>query len=228
MKKTILYISASTLAFGLLLTNCSKKSDPAPAAATSTTGTTTTGTTTSGTTTNSSTTGSTTTSTTAGSTTSTTSSGSTTSSTTAGSTTSTSSGTTTSSITLKGTGTFTVDGVNYSGDVMFIPNNIDAYTVACDGNNIISIQASIISKTFKDGTYPILSPMTRDSEQASIVVVDRSGEGGPIQWKQYWSNAADGGTVTISGKTVSFSNIKLKLNADSKVVITVSAKMTIE
>ena len=111
---------------------------------------------------------------------------------------------------------------------MFIPNNIDSYTVACDGNNIMSMQASIMSKTFKDGTYPVLSQLTRDPEQASIAVVDRSGQGGPIQWKQYWSSAADGGTVTISGKTVSFSNIKLVLNSDSKVVITVSAKMTIE
>ena len=64
MKKTILYIAASAIGFGLMLTNCSKKTDPAPAATTSTAGTTTTGTTTSGTTS-----GSTTTSTTAGTTT---------------------------------------------------------------------------------------------------------------------------------------------------------------
>lgn len=93
------------------------------------------------------------------------------------------------------------------------------------------MQASIMSKTFKDGTYPVLSPFTRNSEQASIAVVDQSGQGGPSQWKQYWS-IADGGTVTISGKTVTFSNIKLALmsgvNLDTNVVMTVSAKLTVE
>lgn len=61
MKKTILYIATSTICLGLMLTNCSKKADPAPAGTTSTTGTTTTGGTTSGTTSSGSTTSATTT-----------------------------------------------------------------------------------------------------------------------------------------------------------------------
>lgn len=213
MKKTILYIAASTIGFGLMLTNCSKKADPAPAASTSTTGTTTTSTT--GTTTTSTTTSGTTT---AGTTTSSTTTSSTTSSTTAGAT--------TTIMTFDGTGSFTIDGKEYKSKVTYIPEN-DAgfkFTLVMGTSAPFSIQVKIGTNILKDGTYPVEGATTFKSDKAGIAVVNTSPSGS----KQYWSDAATGGSVTVSGKTVTFSNVKLTKNDDAKETMTVSGSLMIQ
>ncbi len=228
MKKTILYIAASTFVLGFALTNCSKKADPVPASTTSTTGTTTTGTTTTSTTAGSTTTSTTagsTTATTAGSTTASTTAGSTTASTTAGSTTSsTTSGTTTAAMTFNGTGSFTIDGTSYTGTVTYLPGNATALTTVMGSSAPFSVQVRTGTNLLKDGTYPLEGVIPLTSDKAGIAVVNTSPSGS----KQYWSSAATGGSVTVSGKTVTFSNIKLTNYVDAKDVMTVSASLTIQ
>jgi hypothetical protein len=243
MKKQFLTIA--TLAFGalVLITNCKKKEDsPAPATST-TTGTTTTGTTTSGTTTTGTTSGTTTTGTTSGSTTSSTTSGSTTATTTSGSTTaSTTSGSTTSSTTsgsttasttsgttagsttgtstIGGTGTFVVNGATNTPAVM-IKSSTSGITQTITQNSNYSFQLSFGNEAFTSGTYTIASYLgTATASQVKIAIVDLI-NGSTI----YWSDASTTGTVTVSGKTVTFSGVTIK-QYNGTATITVSGNYT--
>ena len=144
MKKTILYIAATTIGFGLMLTNCSKKADPAPAATTSTTGTTTIGTTT--------------TSTSSGSTTASTTSGSTTSSTTSGSTTS-------------GSGTFTIDGESHTASNVEIAYNTEdkiTFISTLADSILYSIQLGKVN--LQDGTYLLGNSTPIDQNRSKLTV----------------------------------------------------------
>ena len=237
MKKTFLYIAVSSIGFGLMLTNCSKKTDPAPAPATSTTGSTTTGTTsgsttttTAGSTTSATSSGSTTTSTTAGSTTSTTSS-STTSSTTSGTTTSgTTSGSTTSS-TSSGTTTsvpssdnsWVVDNVSYSSGASYAWANSTMVASDATGKNFCQIYFS--EKPTVSGTYNVVSflsaaQQTAGDNKASIIIA--------INSVQYWSKDNSGTlSVTVSGGivTATFNNKNIPNYLDGSKLITASGKL---
>ncbi len=164
MKKTILYIAASTFVLGFALTNCSKKSDPAPAASTSTTGTTTTGTTT--------------TSTTAGSTTSATTAGSTTSSTTSAKT---------NNLTLNTwevvtKSSTTLNVVNQAGFTDNVDDNTRTYTF---GANIGTSSPVSLNFTFAgkgvmppSGIYKMIDFVSGSLPKANEVIFSNGGFGG--------------------------------------------------
>ena len=198
MKKTILYIAASTIGFGLMLTNCSKKADPAPAATTSTTGTTTTGTTTSATTA-----GSTTTSTTTGSTTSATSAGST-----------TTSGTTTS-----GSGTFTIDGESHTAsnvDIAYNTQDIITHVSTFADSILYSIQLGKVN--LQDGTYLLGSstPIEQDKSKVTVTFIINK------QLIEYRN--VEEGSVVVSGKKITITGLKLRKVSMTEIkIITVSS-----
>lgn len=212
MKKIVLYISLSTICLGLILTNCSKKADPAPAATASTTGTTTSGTTT----------GSTTSSTTAGSTTNSTTSGSSTSNTTAGSTTSnTTSGSTTT--TKGGSGTFSVDGVKQIPSGMIVENLANSFRTIVVNNNYV-FYMSYSSVNFASGIYPV-STWTNSSAIGPNKVIIEFIRSNP--YTTFLSSSSTNSSVTISGRNVTFNDIKLK-NYNGKDSINISGNYTFD
>ena len=195
MKKTILYIAASIIGFGLMLTNCSKKADPAPAATTSTTGTTTTGTTTTSTTS-----GITTASTTSGSTNAgTTTTGTTTSSSTSGST-SAGSTTGTSGNAVGGFGTITVDGKTNTPTLLLTAFAAGTYFQTSFSNDNYVVSINFAGKDFVSGAYSIkgFAAGLPVGNNVMLTVKDKKTE------VTYWANS---GTVTVSGRTITFNNV---------------------
>lgn len=185
---------------------------------TTTAGTTTSGTTTSGTTTSGTTTSGTTTSgtTTAGTTTSgTTTSGTTTAGTTAGSTTGS------AGSTIGGSGTFTVDGASNIPTIM-IKTATSGVTSTITQNGNYSLQLMFGGEAFAAGNYSIIDVLTGglpSGFQVRITVVNVGTSA------QYWSSSTTTGTVTVSGKTVTFSNITLK-QYNGSATLTVSGNYT--
>ena len=196
MKKTILYIAASSICLGLMLANCSKKADPAPAATTSTTGTTTSGTT-------------------AGSTTSSTTAGSITSSTT------TTSGTTTSTTgsAVGGSGTLSVNGITNILSFLLKEKRNTVVTTLCQDENY-TVNMTFGDTDFASGNYLVVSNTTLPQTLQVGIGVGNSKTG-----NQYYSTVSNTEKVIVSGKNVKFSNIVLK-NINNSSTISVSGNYT--
>ena len=145
MKNKNLSLSVCIALFaGITLLNCSKKTDPAPAAVPSTTTTgTTTGTTTSGTTTMGTTTSSTTTS-----------------------------GTTTTASTKEGSGTFTIDGVIEKADIVRYTSGsgTNRITTIEFVNANYTSQIRIGKETLQDGSYEFGDFVIPLKDKAGIVI----------------------------------------------------------
>ena len=200
MKKTILYIAATTIGFGLMLTNCSKKADPAPAGTTSSTGTATSGTTTTGTTTSGTTT-----------------SGSTTSGTTSGSTTSRK---------VTGSGTFTVDGSTQAilKDVTIEENRDKKLTTISfysSGKDIVGI--AIGTATLQDGTYNMSNTSFTESNINANAVGLTAYISSKAGW--YFSLKDENVKVVVLGKKITVGTTQMT-NANGK--ITTSAIITLD